>query len=197
MKGLSLYSSTESFFSKMVDTAISNQELMVPDELRYYLVTLLSSNAGDINVLNQFGDASYNNTPLAILYMEALNGPLAVKRTIFKFVGDHSLYIAGYFADSLNGKIIDPNYYVLLGANAFDNLSRIASSSSSSILYSQIFENFSCFVDILTEVSFDTFMSSSEDLMRLYDRWLRTGSRILERKLMEKGIITPDKILIT
>jgi hypothetical protein len=134
---------------------------------------------------------------LSLLYLEAFNERLVNKRAMLKFVGDYALYISGYFGDSFNGKIVDPSYYIALGSNAFANLSKIAASSVNSLLYLDIFERFTDLVDVLTEISFDTMMSSAEDLIKLYDRWLRTKSKILERKLIEKGIVTGQGVIIT
>ena len=197
MKKVVSYVNTESFFSKLIDSAVNAQGLNVPEEVRFYLMNLLSNNATGPNLIKQSKISIYKDRPLSILYLEALNEVISTKRTMLKFIGDYSLYISGYFGDSFNGKIIDPGHYILIGSSAFGNLSRIAISSSNSGLYLDIFERFSDLVDILTEVSFDTMISNSKDLMKLYDRWLRTKSRILERKLMEKGVITyQGKIII-
>lgn len=196
MKGVVLHGNTELFFSELIDSAVSNQSLSIQEETRVYLLNLLSNNAKSPNIIKQSKARSYDNKPLSLLYLEALNERITTKRVMLKFIGDYALYISGYFADSFNGKIIDQGNYIVLGSNAFGNLSRIAISSGSSDLYLDIFERFSELVDILTEVSFDTMISSSEDLIKLYDRWLRTKSKILERKLIEKGIITNQGLMI-
>jgi hypothetical protein len=197
MKGLVFHTNTELFFSKLIDKAVYNQALNISEEIKFYLLSLLSKNATSPNLIKQGNTGLYNNRPLSLIYLEALNEQLVIKKKMLKFVGDYTLYISGYFGDSFNGKIVDPKYYVVLGSNAFGNLAKLSQNSSNAELYIDIFQTFSDLVDILTEVSFDTMTSSSEDLMKLYDRWTRTKSKVLERKLIEKGIITHQGISIS
>ncbi|MEI6079184.1 MAG: hypothetical protein WCQ53_00910 [bacterium] len=187
---LTLVKNPEFFFSELVDTAIKNQQVQLSDHAKIYIINLLSRNI-------KSNDAPYLDVPLSIIFQQSFIEPLRQRRPMLKYVGDYSLYIGGYFSESLNRKIIDVGYYLSVGAQAFSNLSNIAESSQNSSLYSEIFKKFSNLMDILTEVSFETHISRAEDLIRLYDRWLKTGSSILERKLIEKGIITSDKKLRT
>ena len=190
MTVLDLSLNTEAFFSSLIEQAVSRQELELSEEVRLYLIKLLVLNASSGGVMEQ-STKLLDETPLSIVYLEAMNEPSSLKRIKFKFIADYSLYLLGFFGDSLNGKIIDPACYIMLGTNCFANLSSITRDAKTSYLYSQMLYSFPDLVEVLTEVSFDTMVSSSQDLMRLYKRWLRTGSKVLERKLMEKGMISP------
>jgi hypothetical protein len=44
-------------------------------------------------------------------------------------------------------------------------------------------------VDVLAEVSERTSMASSSGMLQLYERWLKTGSAWMERRLRELGMI--------
>jgi hypothetical protein len=44
-------------------------------------------------------------------------------------------------------------------------------------------------VDVLSEVSEQSALTSNTDLLRMYERWLRTGSRWTGQKLAERGIV--------
>jgi hypothetical protein len=188
---LSIVKNPEAFFCDLVDTAAKNQKAVVSDYAKIYLINLLCQNASASNLINKM------DTPISIILQQSLIEPLKQRRAMLKYVGDYSLYVAGYFSESLNRKIIDVGCYISIGGQAFGNLSNIASSSETSSLYHEMFNKFSSLVDILTEVSFETSITKAEDLIRMYDRWLRTGSSVLEKKLMEKGIITSDKKLKT
>ena len=48
---------------------------------------------------------------------------------------------------------------------------------------------FNGFVDVLTEVSERTSCSSNTDLLRLYEKWLKTGSRRSGQLLVERGVV--------
>jgi hypothetical protein len=55
-------------------------------------------------------------------------------------------------------------------------------------LFSELAEKFTLFADVLTEVSESACLASSKDILRLYERWLRTGSRHAETLLRKAGI---------
>jgi hypothetical protein len=44
-------------------------------------------------------------------------------------------------------------------------------------------------VDVLAEISETTSVTSSQSVVQLYERWLRTGSEWMERRLREHGVI--------
>jgi hypothetical protein len=45
------------------------------------------------------------------------------------------------------------------------------------------------FADVLAEVSDRSTLRSSSDVLRLYEKWLRTGSSRDRDKLIERGIV--------
>ena len=55
--------------------------------------------------------------------------------------------------------------------------------------------NSSSFVDVLSEVSERTSLTSDSDLLRLYEKWLRTGSRRNGDLLAEQGIVPNESIV--
>jgi hypothetical protein len=50
------------------------------------------------------------------------------------------------------------------------------------------------FVDVLAEVSERSALMSNNDLLRLYEKWLRTGSRRDGELLAERGIVPNPSI---
>ena len=44
-------------------------------------------------------------------------------------------------------------------------------------VFDELSDKFPAFVDVLGEVSERTALTSNADLLRLYEKWLRTGSR--------------------
>ena len=192
---VSIVKRPEAFFSGLLEAAIKNQKLNISDTAKVYLIDLLSKNAISSELIGKNEKFPYADKPISVVFQQSLIEPINQRREMLKYVGDYSLYIGGYFNESLNRKIIDVGYYTCIGGQAFGNLSRIATSSQVGSLYNEMFIKFSSLMDILIEVSFDTFMTKATDVLRLYDRWIQTGSTVLERKLIEKGIITIDKKL--
>src|SRR5436190_808215 len=95
---------------------------------------------------------------------------------------------AGFFADSLNRKLVDVDYYVSIGGTAYTALSRYETDTFSPV-FAELAENFVQFVDVLSEVSERTSCGSNADLLRLYGRWLKTGSRRSGELLIERGVV--------
>jgi hypothetical protein len=48
------------------------------------------------------------------------------------------------------------------------------------------------FVDVLTFISETTAIQSDQSVLRLYDRYVRTGSALAKEKLIELGVIPVD-----
>jgi hypothetical protein len=103
-------------------------------------------------------------------------------------VGDRSLFISGFFGDSLNRSLVDVDYYIQLGECAYGCLARQQREAMGEV-FDELAEKFTAFVDVLGEVSERTSLTSNRDLMRLYERWLRTGSARSARVLASKGIV--------
>jgi len=53
----------------------------------------------------------------------------------------------------------------------------------------ELADNFVRFVDVLSEVSERASLGSNADLLRLYERWLRTGSPRSGQLLAERGVV--------
>lgn len=183
---------TDEFFKDHIDLAIKNQNIELSDQTKFYLIDLLSRNTTN-NIVNGVLDQIYGETPLSIIFQQSFIEPVKQKKIMLKYVGDYSLYVGGFFSESFNRKIIDLSYYIGIGELAFSNLAKVAASSKLSSLYTEIHSRFPVLIDVLMEVSFDTCITKAQDLIRTYDRWVQTGSLILKRKLIEKGLITLDK----
>jgi hypothetical protein len=103
-------------------------------------------------------------------------------------VGDQSLFISGFFADSLNRSLVDVDYYIQLGGLAYRSLARHGDGTFGDV-FDELSDKFTTFVDVLGEVSERTSISSNADVLRLYEKWLRTGSRRSGELLAARGIV--------
>ena len=120
--------------------------------------------------------------------MKALGAAGIRQRHELRSVGDLSLFISGYFSDSLNRSLVAVDYYVQLGEHAYGSLARHDDS-----VFGQVFDELSwkfvAFVDVLGEVRDRSALATNVDLLRLYERWLRTGSRRSAELLAARGIV--------
>ena len=179
------------FFKERVEAACERQKLVPQPLTSYYLVSLLD----EFTHLGRGASAGamISNEALGVRLARAMQSGGIDQRTGLKQVGDLSLFISGFFSDSLRRSLVDVDYYVTLGGYAYGSLG--ATSDVLSPIFAELAEKFSSFVDVLTEISERTSLTSDSDLLRIYEKWLRTGSRRNGDLLVEKGIV-PNESLV-
>jgi hypothetical protein len=171
------------YFKELVDGAIEHQRLHATECAAYYLVRMLAAFAE-----HPAADGRGDDTPLAIQLAQALDSAGTKQRVGLKQIGDASLFISGFFSDSLRRKLVDLDYYATIGGYAYHALSRVESDAVAGI-FAELAEKFVGFVDVLAEVSERSQCASNADLLRLYERWLKTGSRRSGQLLVERGVV--------
>jgi hypothetical protein len=176
--------STVEFFKERVETACERQSVHPQPLTSYYLVSLLSDFAQSDSGPTQ---AMTSNDALGVRLMRALQSGGSGQRRELKHVGDVSLFVAGFFSDSLRRSPVDIDYYMSLGGYAYRSLA--AMDQALAPVFDELSEKFGVFVDVLADVSEHTGSASARDLLRLYERWVRTGSRRDGDRLAERGIV--------
>ena len=182
----------QEFFRDSVDKAVSNQNLEANENTLYYIVNLLTGFTQAEELFERTPEGQ-DLKPLALLYADAISAETrAAKSKSLKRLGDTSLYLAGFFSNSLSRKVIDVDYYISMGGNAYSYLSETARSHSQSDVFQIVFEElskkFTRFVDVLGEVSEKTQINTNRDIVRLYEVWVRTGSPRTGDLLQKMGI---------
>jgi len=177
--------SPREFFVDRIDQALQRLKFEPLPLSRHYLVDLLEHFMLSHNLFE-------NRDTLAEMYLRAQNSPAPVRTDLLKRLGDSSLYISGFFGDSLTRKIVDIDYYVGMGGTAYGALSSSSPDENLSQVYGEFSVRFGEFVDVLTYISQEALVQSNGDLLRLYDRYMATGSRLAEDQLKEKGLLNPD-----
>ena len=172
--------SAAEYFKELVEGALAHQRIAAGELTSFYVVNLLTG------FLQR--PAEEDETPLAFRLAEALEAAGMRQRATLKQIGDSSLFISGFFADSLNRKLVDVDYYVSIGGTAYTALSRYETDAFSPV-FAELADNFVRFVDVLSEVSERASLGSNADLLRLYERWLRTGSPRSGQLLAEQGVV--------
>jgi hypothetical protein len=173
------------FFKEQVEAACLRQRLHPQPHTSYYVVALLSqyANPGGASA----GEVMGVTEPLGLRLLRALDSGGTSQRLGLKQVGDASLVISGFFSDSLRRRLVDVDYYISLGGYAYRSL--VANDDRFSPIFAELAEKFVAFVDVLSEVSGRSQLTNDADLLRLYEKWLRTGSRRDGDLLAERGIV--------
>jgi hypothetical protein len=180
------------FFRDLLSAAIANQRATVQPFTELYLVNLLYEFLSTQALYVQGDDGSWQQKPLAFLLKEAMEkeGPARVHS--LRRLGDTSLFVSGFFPDSLSRRrnLVDVDYYISMGERAYDAL---AQNRVEKPLWLELSEKFTLLVDLLNEVSERTLASTNLGLVRLYERFLKTGSARLKHLLGAQGVLPPSR----
>jgi hypothetical protein len=176
-----LAASVDEYFHEVVTSALSAVDLQVSEPASWYLVGLLG----------EMTRARITDEALGLKLAQSANdNDPAVRVKTLKQVGDTSLYVAGFFAESLNRSLVDIDYYVGIGQTAYSQLARSFSVGGGSLtdIYAELADKFPRFVDVLAEVRKRSDFATP-DIGKLYEMWLRTRDEWIERKLRALGVL--------
>lgn len=185
-------SDVRSYFQESVTSAMAARRIEAEAETVSYVVGLLVGFTRAEDLFEGTADGA-RIRPLALFYADALEARTHSDRTkSLKRLGDVALFVAGIFSDSLSRKVVDLDYYIAMGGNAYSHLSEHVSGTFRgkvfSIVFAELAEKFHGFVDVLGELSDKTHLRSDIDVLRLYEVWVKTGSERAAEKLRALGI---------
>ena len=187
---LDLSANLETFFHDVVDDAMRKKHVEATEAAEYYLVSLLTDYARP--------DARCNEAlerPLTLLLDEALHAPGQERFEKLRVLGDGVLYVSGFFAPHLETRGVEVRYVTSLGARAYDSAGKMlrgAADEGAPDLFFELAENFERFADLLSAVAQKLSLAatpSSQGVLKLYERWLKTGSEDLGCELMQRGVL--------
>ncbi len=174
--------SSVEFFREQVETAMQNQRVKAKELTSFYIVNLMTA-----FVHFETSPARVDDGPLGVRLARAMQTAGIAQRDGLRKVGDLSLFISGFFSDSLNRRLVDVDYYIQLGECAYGSLARRDEALGE--VFDELSEKFTAFVDILGEVSERTALTTNADVLRLYEKWMRTRSRRSADLLISRGIV--------
>ncbi len=183
---VSVLASSSAYFSELVNQALEKRKIEVAPGVSQYLVQLLDSYLLASNL--------QTNTSMAETLLKASQAERKTRIEMLRRLGDTSLYISGFFGDSLNRKIIDIDYYAGIGGVAYGQLASELEPDLSATVYSQFSQRFLEFVDLLTYISQNSQVQSNQNLLRLYERYIKTGSELAKEQLLESGLLPPEQL---
>lgn len=192
--------SVEGYFEEIVEDAIRARKLSPSEPARAYVVALLADLAKPGNPVEKTLER-----PLTLLLDEALHAEsLGDRFEKLRVLGDGVLYSSGFFADHFEARGVDSKYVIGIGKTAYETAGSLIRSGSSSRtvneqatqidIFHELAASFATFVDVIADVANTTVahgVATSKGLVRLYERWLKTKSGVLESALTSHGFVTP------
>jgi hypothetical protein len=188
-KELSTEKNLMPFFMELIEEASEHQNFYSGEMVTFYMVNLL---VDYIRTERLYANEVKGEATLVSALEHAMNADEIYKETYFKRLGDYTLFVSGFFHDSLSRSLVDVNYYIGIGKIAYSNLASVIPGTrrkTAKDLYGNISKGFKKVVDILSEVSDKVMICNNRDVLRIYDRWLKTGSERDKSLLKESGVI--------
>lgn len=178
-----------SYFREQVVAAMQRQKVETSAFTEYYLVDLLARWAGSRTVSP--AEPGADAMPLSMLYLQALQAASRDRARLLRAMGDTALFVSGFFPESVEGRVGDLRFYQRLGGDAYRRLSHQPDDlgAFTSDVFSELAARFREFADVLTLVAEAGRSSSPLAVLRLYERWAQTGSRLAAERLAREGVV--------
>jgi hypothetical protein len=168
------------FFRDSVHDALARQNVGVDDHTEHYVVNLLTMFARSEALFEPTPDGP-RLRPLAMMLADAGTAPTREESLrALQRVGDVSLFVAGFFAQSFARRLVDVDYHIAMGGHAYgtlaDNCRTGARGRALGSVFAELARKFQRVVDALNDVSEMAHKHDHRDVLRQYEIWLKTGS---------------------
>ncbi len=184
------------FFRELVDDALRAQGSQATDAAESYVVALLADYAkpGQLN-------KETLRRPLTLLLDEAMQRSGHERFERLRSLGDGVLYVSGFFSDHLETRGVELEYVSALGARAYDSAAAMLRGNSGNApeqhsavpdVFAELADNFRMFVALVSRIAERLYAQSActqSSVVKLYERWLKTGSNALAGALAARGVV--------
>ncbi len=187
-----MFVSPKDFFKEAVRDAFSKRRIEAFPMAEDYLVNVLEHYviAAHLHESEEIDELGHKKpSTLAETLLIAAQSEHSTKVDMLKKLGDRTLYVCGFFSDSFERKVIDVDYCAEMGGTAYRILAQSTREDTLSKVYTLYSQKFLAFVDALNYISEKSQLQSSNNVLRIYDRYLKTGSELAREKLTTLGIV--------
>jgi hypothetical protein len=180
------------YFQEVLSDAFRARSVDATEAAASYLVSLLVEFAHP----DEEAGSTFSR-PLTFQLRDAMEamGPERFRR--LRGLGDHVLYAVGFFGSHIEGRGADRGYVVTVGSTAYREASamlrrKAPRGANEPDVLSELAVKFGRFADVLADVAEGTLACGARDersVVKLYERWLKTGSTRLAGELGARGIV--------
>lgn len=168
------------FFRDSVHAALERQRVNVEDHTEHYVVNVLTMFARSEALFDEIAGRP-KLKPLALMLADASDAPTREHRLrTLQRLGDVSLFMAGFFAQSFARRLVDIDYHIAMGGQAYgtlaDSCGTGARGRALGAVFTELAQKFQRLVDALNDVSDMARRHDQRDVLRQYEIWLKTGS---------------------
>ncbi len=176
------------FFNTLIGESSSKTGIEISLPVRHYLSGLLRFYIFSDHLFSINPSGKKHIDTLAELYLTGKKSHRSWKINLKK-MGDTSLYISGFFRESLKKKMISLEYYMDMGRQAYHNLSGFQDEK----LFGELAFRFSDLTRLLFHIRKEHSTSKYKDLLCLLDQYMETGSDDMAKDLIRQGFNIPLK----
>src|SRR3989339_1283337 len=181
------------FFYKKVKEAIMIQDVRVSEDVEVYLVHVLAYFSKSENLFREDEEGRLEYRALALKLYDAVFSSPNERVQHLRSLGDTALYHAGVFYEGLLSGVVDVNYYISMGGTAYLSLANMSThvGSHAAKMYHQMGQQFKDLVTLLNVCCEKEGTPTDIDLIKILDRYLRTGSK-RDKEILTKAGIVPE-----
>jgi hypothetical protein len=177
----------EAYFEQIVHEAVHARQVDATAAAEHYLAGILSDYARGVRP-----EAALDR-PVTFELHEALATEGAERFERLRTIGDAVLYVLGFFGACITRRGADGGYLMSLGASAYGHASsmlRLSGTAHAVDVLDELSEGFDRFVIVVREVADSVLAVPNDDtrVLKLYERWERSGSARLAEILGSVGI---------
>lgn len=179
------------FFRDGFAKALAHQHVSLDEHTAHYVVSLL--------VLYSRTEVSHRDMRPGqrwvnlseLLARASAAASCAEREALLQRLGDLSLFVAGFFAQGFERRLVDVDYHIAMGGRAYGTLATARISGPRRTLcgvFGELARKFQPVVDAIGEISDAARVWAPNDVLRLYELWLKTGSHRAQGLLHRLGV---------
>jgi hypothetical protein len=183
-------SNLESFFGELLRDAMAVEKVELEHQSFVYVTNLFIDFSANGALHGRQKKGEPGTPALVWLYEDAKNAAEPGRRfDAYRHLGDVSLVVSGLFSPHVERSLVGIDYYVQMGASAYDAASTLARTGFARLL-AELASKFHKLVDVLTRMAERTTLPVNRDLEALCERLLRAPSGGFARdKLLDRGLV--------
>ena len=141
-------------------------------------------------------DTATLSSSLVELSLEAQVTERRARLEKLRTLGDHALSYSGLFDAHRERLGIARSYVLEMGSRAYRSAGQLASMSSRAVerdqgpVFDELGARFDVFAEVLDDVREATALGTRDDVLSLYERFVKTGSPVLQQKLKDHGVLS-------
>jgi hypothetical protein len=179
------------FFRDGFATALAHQHVSLDEHTSHYVVSLLALYART-EVSHRDLRPGQRWVSLSELHARASAAATCAEReALLQRLGDISLFVAGFFAHGFERRLVDVDYHIAMGGRAYGTLATAPISGPRRTLrgvFGELARKFQPVVDAIGEIGDAARVWAPNDVLRLYELWLKTGSHRAQGLLRRLGV---------